>query len=73
MDEVSCKFEVGPRHCAQSVLMAAWLSVTRCATSCNIDNAGGQSGRPSAFGPRHQCSGPAGIQPVSEVMRTCLR
>jgi len=23
MDEVSCKFEVSPRHCAQSVLMAA--------------------------------------------------
>src|SRR5215470_8689186 len=51
MDEVSCKFEVGPRHCAQSVLMAAWLSVTRCATACNIGDAGGQSGRPSAFRP----------------------
>src|SRR5215470_4460633 len=51
MDEVNCKFEISPRHCAQSVLMAACLSVTRYATACNIGDAGGQSGRPAAFRP----------------------
>jgi len=52
MDEVSCKFEVGPRHCAQYVLMAAWLSVARCATIRSIEGAEGQPGKLSAHASR---------------------